>query len=402
MTWTNLGLLYLFHDDLELANEALYRAQSLDPDHTVAWAGQGLVATANGHDTDARAMFEHAVGLTADVVSPAGSLHLPQFIFAIFQPEIDLEYASRVFTSLSLTSYGCPPSFDALFPAFFVLDRYSKQRPDDATGLHLFGLVCERLGQISIGVNLIQRAISILEAVYEESEDPVVERQFTIANSNLARLRLSAHDYGGALESFESALGLLPEESSSSSDIILRAHAQFGSGLAQFKLGNLEEALSLFEAALESAENNVLIRGQVTVLLAQTMWAIGTDEFKESAKAQLLEWYPFPIILCLRVLMFSISITTDPENLAAINTLAGMGILTDDDNLVDAALSEILSLPLERRREFDPRRDVDYLLIQHHLGQVKFHTPSLLSSELFCVIGRSFTGTVDSPARDIY
>ena len=77
VTWTNLGLLYLYHDDLQLANEALYRAQTLDPDYTVAWAGQGLVATANGHDTEARAMFEHAVGLTADVVSLTGSLRLP-------------------------------------------------------------------------------------------------------------------------------------------------------------------------------------------------------------------------------------------------------------------------------------------------------------------------------------
>jgi len=64
------------------------------------------------------------------------------------------------------------------------------------------------------------------------------------------------------------------------------------------------------------------------------------------------------------------SIAADPDNLAAINALAGMGILTGDDNLVDAALAEILSLPLERRHELDPRRDVDYLLLQHHLGQV--------------------------------
>ena len=75
-------------------------------------------------------------------------------------------------------------------------------------------LIHERLGQIELGMDLIQRAISILEAVYEETEDPVVERQFTFANSNLARLRLSAHDYEGALESFECALGLLPEDSS--------------------------------------------------------------------------------------------------------------------------------------------------------------------------------------------
>jgi superkiller protein 3 len=55
----------------------------------------------------------------------------------------------------------------------------------------------------------------------------------------------------------------------------------------------------------------------------------------------------------------------------AINTLAGMGILTEDDNLVDAALSEIQSLPIERRQELDPRRDVTYLLVQHHLSQVR-------------------------------
>ena len=52
-----------------------------------------------------------------------------------------------------------------------------------------------------------------------------------------------------------------------------------------------------------------------------------------------------------------------------------MGILTDDDSLVDAALSEILSLPLERRHALDPCRDVDYLLIQHHLGQVRKALP---------------------------
>lgn len=65
------------------------------------------------------------------------------------------------------------------------------------------------------------------------------------------------------------------------------------------------------------------------------------------------------------------SITADPDNLMAINTLAGMGILTEDESLVDAALSEIQSLSVERRQELDPRRDVTYLLVQHLLGQVK-------------------------------
>jgi superkiller protein 3 len=47
-----------------------------------------------------------------------------------------------------------------------------------------------------------------------------------------------------------------------------------------------------------------------------------------------------------------------------------MGILTDDDGLIDAALSELKSLPLDLRHRRDPRRDFSYILKQHHLGQV--------------------------------
>ena len=54
-----------------------------------------------------------------------------------------------------------------------------------------------------------------------------------------------------------------------------------------------------------------------------------------------------------------------------MNTLAGMGILTDDTSLIDAALSEMLALPLDQRYARDPQRDVTYLLIQNYLGQVR-------------------------------
>ncbi|KAI0371043.1 TPR-like protein [Pilatotrama ljubarskyi] len=333
-TWTNLGLFYLHHEDAELANEAFYKAQTLDPDYALAWVGQGLVATANGHDREARALFEHATTLTATV------------------PEADLEYATRLFKKINESTKSRSASKDAFLPAFFVLDRFCKQRPQDASALHLFGLVCERIGHIGLGIDLVGRAITLLEAAYEETEDPVIERQFTIAHVNVARLRLSVADYEGALESYQVASGLLAEEAEGSEAKVLLAQCQFGSGLANFKLGQLAEALALFEAAMATAADHPVIRGHVVVLLAQTLWAIGTDEAKESAKTQLLQ-----------------SIEYDPENLMAINTLAGMGILTDDDGLVDAALSEVLSLPLDQRHERDPERDVTYLLVQHHLGQ---------------------------------
>jgi len=54
-----------------------------------------------------------------------------------------------------------------------------------------------------------------------------------------------------------------------------------------------------------------------------------------------------------------------------------MGILTDDDGLIDAALSELKSLPLDLRHRRDPQRDYSYILKQHHLGQVKRPLSSL-------------------------
>lgn len=65
------------------------------------------------------------------------------------------------------------------------------------------------------------------------------------------------------------------------------------------------------------------------------------------------------------------SIALDSENIAAINALAGMGILTEDENLIDAALSEVLSLSVDQRQELDIHRDVDYLVVQHHLSKVR-------------------------------
>ncbi|KAG6334505.1 hypothetical protein ID866_4588 [Astraeus odoratus] len=337
VTWAHLGLLYLYHNDVELANEALLKAQILDPDYTLAWVGQALVATTNGRDEHCRALLEHAVGLTADV------------------PIADLEFAARVFLPFTGPARASTSAQEEVLPALAVLDRYVKRYPTDACALHLLGLVYERLGHQERGAEWISRAIALLETAYEETEDPVLERQFTIAHANLARLKVSMRDYAGALESFETALGLLPEhipDDSGAEVRILRVQALFGSGLAHFRLGDLQNAMTTFQAALDTAGENDTLRGHVTVLLAQSMWAIGTDEFRESAKTLLLD-----------------SITTDPENLMAINTLAGMGILTADDGLVDAALSEIQSLPIERQQELDPRRDVTYLLVQHHLGQ---------------------------------
>jgi len=64
-------LLYLEHGDKELANQALFRAQLLDPDLSMAWGGQAMVALANGHMKDARSLMAQAVALPDVDVGPS-------------------------------------------------------------------------------------------------------------------------------------------------------------------------------------------------------------------------------------------------------------------------------------------------------------------------------------------
>jgi len=153
--------------------------------------------------------------------------------------------------------------------------------------LHLYGLIAERIGHIALASEVVQHAITVLEAAYEETEAAAIERQFAIANATMARLQLSSGSYERALEFYDSASGMLPEEETG----VLRAQCQFGMGLANFKLGRLQEAVEAFEDAMISTGGDSRVRGHITVLLAQSLWAIGTEEAQESAKAQLLEWY---------------------------------------------------------------------------------------------------------------
>jgi superkiller protein 3 len=181
-------------------------------------------------------------------------------------------------------------------PAFFTLSRYCQQRSNDATALHLLSLVCERLGQHAYGADLAERSIAILETAYEEAEDPEVEMRYTIANCTLGRLRLSLGQFEGAGTSFESAHGLLADKELQSRQIIvLGVQVHLGLGLANFFLGDLEASLRFLEEGLQIASpsdnyGNGSLRTHLVILLAQVLWAIGTEGAKEGAKSRLLEW----------------------------------------------------------------------------------------------------------------
>jgi superkiller protein 3 len=124
----------------------------------------------------------------------------------------DLQFASRVLVTVNDSNTVRAPTTDILLPAFFILGRHSQLFSADGWGLHTFGLICERLGKLEQDVEYINCAITLLETAYEEKEDPIVECQFVIARTNVARLCLRLQGYEGLLTSFENVLGLLPED----------------------------------------------------------------------------------------------------------------------------------------------------------------------------------------------
>lgn len=150
-------------------------------------------------------------------------------------------------------------------------------------------LVAERLGHVSLAIDLSSQAIKILESAYDATEDPTIAEHYGIAKTNLGRLYLANGDYVAALDAFSTALLLLPEDHEAEPIKICRAHAQASSGIAHYKQDNLESAIESFEAAVATALPGSRVRENVTIALCQALWEVGSDDAREAAKTQLLE-----------------------------------------------------------------------------------------------------------------
>ncbi|KAK0529946.1 Superkiller protein 3 [Tilletia horrida] len=368
--WSNLGFLYLKHSDVQLANEAFIRAQTLEPDWAQAWVGQAFVAKAHQDEASSRALFEHAVSLSEGSVL-----------------EADYGFARAVFAQFAGAGGEWTPPLAQLYTPAFALSAYVSHAPLDADALHLGALFAERLGQLPLAIERIQRGAQLLEEEYERTEDGKVAKKYAVAEANLGRIRLGSGDAAGAVQAFETALALLegaeddedeeqdeaeagPVSITSDHEPILpswkrarvRLQAHIGIGMAHYHLGAHEEACAGFEQALtelEAPEWQSLAgggaaaigaaRAHVSILYARVLWTLGGQEREEAAKAQLLD-----------------SIGVAPQNLGVIVSLAAAGAVTGDADLMDAALSEIRALNPAQVRALDGEGHVDFLLSMEH------------------------------------
>ncbi|ORY58778.1 tetratricopeptide [Pseudomassariella vexata] len=304
-TWTNLGALALFQNDVQLANEAFTRAQSNDPDYAHAWLGQGFVALLYGDAKEARGLFTHAM----DISESSSTLTRRQYSTSLF------DHVLTNPSDLSVISLVHP---------LFALGQLQALQPQDLAYGHLSALFQERTNDSPRAIATLEKACEQLEADYEATESPVSLGRFALAKTDLARSYLAAGLHEQAIECGEVALQLSSDESENELSAEERRKARLSAhvtvGLAQYFSDNVGEALTYFETALDESDGNP----DAVCVLAQVLWAAGTEEARDRARSSLFE-----------------VIEKDPSHVQSVLLLGAIALLDGDEESLEAVESEL-------------------------------------------------------------
>ena len=215
-----------------------------------------------------------------------------------FQPEADLEFATRIFRNETIFQNHHPEEIheESVVP-LLRLQNYLNKFTADTTALHLKALLCERAHQYDEASKTIAACIASLENAYEESEDKEIEVWFAIAHVTAGRIKLVRSDWKGAVEAFETGLSLLPSSTELTAEKegggetasrtqeqarLLRIQSLLGIGVGLFHLQRYEEAQERLEIATIEAVGNTELQGQADVLLARVLWSLGDAETAQS------------------------------------------------------------------------------------------------------------------------
>lgn len=307
--WTNLGTLYLIHNDIQLANEAFTRAQSADPDYSPAWLGQGFLALLWGDPKEARGLFEHAF----DISNSSSVLPKQQYTLTLFD---------NLMTDASISN-----EISELIQPLFALHQLCCQNPSDLTFMHLSALLAERTGEFSDAESSLKAVCSGVEAEFEVSESPAALSKFAQANADIARVHLARHEFEEAAERAETALTLSGEEDADKFDPEtsrkLRLSAHLTAGLAHYYLKSMDSAIDMFRDALHEADD----APEVVCLLAQVLWAKGGEEERSVARERLFD-----------------CVERYPEHTGAVTLLGAIALLDVDEDAIEAVQSDLESM----------------------------------------------------------
>ncbi|KAJ2706466.1 Superkiller protein 3 [Coemansia sp. IMI 203386] len=307
--WTSLGFLCMHCNDTDLASRAFSRALALDPEHVGARLGAAAVAekTQSPASVD---LFE-------------ACLQAPDAARAV----ADYGFAKQVW--LGMARRGTPHrSFSEqsrLSLAIYAARRYVARTSDpQGEGAHILGLLLEQNSEWEAAA----------EAYACHSAKASSSLRQWVALAHLARAQCGAGQFEQSVESYD-----LLQRLEQPDDPLRIFFCTLGHSLALFFAQRLEESLAHFELALEQAEAAPRQRAFVAVMLAQVLWALGSDEHRQLARQHLIE------VMSQSESQLSV--------LSGLTTLFAIGLLQGDADLISATYPELC-----KHRDADPLHNV--------------------------------------------
>lgn len=310
--WNNLASLYLRYGDVELSQQAFLKAQSVSPQLAKSWLGDALAADVSGANAaEASRLFTHAYVLSN------GRSPLAQLLYGLSVSN------GRIGSGDSKSDISVTQE---LAMASEAMGKYCRHYPDDPVALEISCNLFERLGDYSSGKVLAEKLCAIHECQYEESESEVVLVKFARSKSQFARFCLAEKDYENCIDSAQFTLGILDadEPSPETLDCILSARTVLG--LAYYFLQELEPSIEEFKTILHHSKS----ARSFVVLISQVLYNFGSAETKQAALEELFEY-----------------ISQNGSSLVIVLTLAAIGILEADTQLLQAVQEELQGLKLE-------------------------------------------------------
>lgn len=101
-SWSNLGVFYLMHGDIKLANKAFSRAQQSDTSFLNAWIGQAWIAELIGENDEAMDLFRHCTQLG-------------------YHHESAIGYSNLVCSVLNMSDYASNPKYEYAIDKMYAI-----------------------------------------------------------------------------------------------------------------------------------------------------------------------------------------------------------------------------------------------------------------------------------------
>ncbi|KFM77324.1 Tetratricopeptide repeat protein 37, partial [Stegodyphus mimosarum] len=289
-TWTNLGVLYLENENIELSHIAFRMAQSAEPTYPLSWVGQAFIADKVKH-SETMDLYRHATAL--------GS-----------HPEALLGYSRSVCEMLLNTINKDTESYkynieqmNAVVVAVDCATKFVANKDDCPEAFNILGMLSERLGIYRVSLRSYNRALKLLE---RDNNNEYME----MVRTNYARM-LSV--IGLISEAIKEFLMLKKVDSALLCSFALTLH----------KAKEYEKALKLFKQAFDKAEKPG-DKSHIKVAMAMVARNLQGPEF------------PNPLTLLFESSQIS------PVSVPGLLALFSVGVLNDDPRIALAAQKELI------------------------------------------------------------